>query len=229
MQVISRAKFVLFLPVFVALGCQAPPKAAGVTQARVVISDYQSFVDQVARTLRLHDFELRRFDRARGRIVTEGETGQQFFEVWRADARGGYQLAESSLHTIRRVVRVELDPVLPAPLPSDDDAADNAADVATTEAELAAAVPASALPGYPPGAFDVRVEVQKARYNAPARQVTTASGALGVYSRRVPTEAGLRRSQDVAAVWTPLGRDVLLERFLLDKFLRAPVVTDVQD
>ena len=61
----------------------------------------------------------------------------------------------------------------------------------------------------------VSVRVDKERYSATERQITTASGALGIYSERVPTTEGLRRAATARAHWVPLGRDALLETFLL--------------
>ncbi len=75
-----------------------------------------------------------------------------------------------------------------------------------------------APPVYPQsGRFRVGVNVEKSRYSAPDRQVTTASGALAIYSERLPTTEGLRRSASRTAHWVPLGRDGLMESYLLNK------------
>ena len=72
----------------------------------------------------------------------------------------------------------------------------------------------------------VSVRVDKERYSAPERQITTASGALRIYSERVPTNEGLRRAASARAHWVPLGRDALLESFLLARLTDA--VSDAQ-
>lgn len=63
----------------------------------------------------------------------------------------------------------------------------------------------------------VTVDVRKERYSAPERQVTTASGALGIYSETVPTYAGNRGRAGRFETWVPLGRDPLLEQRLLEE------------
>lgn len=69
--------------------------------------------------------------------------------------------------------------------------------------------------------YDVSVEVQKARYSAAERQVTTASGALAIYSQQLPTIDGRRGPDAADAHWVPLGRDALMEEFLLNELSQA--------
>jgi hypothetical protein len=142
-------------------------------------------------------------DRARGLIVSDPTTSAQWFEWWRADAPGGYQLLESSLHTIRRVVTVHVEPV----------------DAAGT----AAAASGEPLPPEERGAgrYRLAVQVEKSRYSAPERQITTASGALQIYSESTPTVEGERGPRSRRVQWVPLGRDPLLEAFLLAKLSDA--------
>ncbi len=63
--------------------------------------------------------------------------------------------------------------------------------------------------------YRLSVEVNKYRYSAPDRQITTASGALAIYSEHLPTTEGLRNALSAAHEWIPLGRDGLLEQALL--------------
>lgn len=72
------------------------------------------------------------------------------------------------------------------------------------------------------GEYRLRVQVDKQRFSSPQRQVTTASGALGIYSERLPTEEGLRASQARGDHWVPLGRDVLMENYLLRRLAELP-------
>lgn len=150
----------------------------------VQIPDREAFIDATLTLLREHDLPPQRVDRQDGLVVTRPTTGQQWFEFWRRDSQGGYQLLESSIHTIRRIVTVR---------------------VAPTDVETAQ------------DAFNVSVRVDKERYSAPERQVTTASGALAIYSERLPTTEGLLASKAAGEHWVPLGRDVLLERYLLER------------
>ncbi|MFO0839881.1 MAG: hypothetical protein U1D55_15320 [Phycisphaerae bacterium] len=164
-------------------GCNAPGAPIGPTIADVHLADRELFLDDALTLLRQIDVPPRRIDRPAGLVVSQPTTSAQWFEFWRCDAPGGYQLLESSLHTIRRTVTIHLEPQ-----PQ-------------------------------PGSHRVSVEVQKERLNAPSRQVTTASGALAIYSERMPTEEGLRAIRGEAAYWTPLGRDEAMEQNLLDKLV----------
>ncbi len=66
--------------------------------------------------------------------------------------------------------------------------------------------------------YRVSVRVDKSRLSVPQRQVTTASGALVVYSQRIPTVEGTRAAPRDEQ-WVPLGRDGLLEGDLLARFV----------
>lgn len=192
MRVIART-FFFTTGVFLAAGCHAPPTPTGPTVMVLRIPDRDVLINETLTLLREQDFAPQWVDRQAGRVVTRPSTGQQWFEFWRGDSIGPYQLFESSIHTVRRIVNVEIDP----------------ADVGT-----------------PGEDFRVSVRVEKERYSAPERQVTTASGALAIYSERLPTTEGLMASKARGEHWVPLGRDLLLERHLLDKI--AGVSTKAQ-
>ncbi|RMF71484.1 MAG: hypothetical protein D6744_17890 [Planctomycetota bacterium] len=185
-----RSVAVIFFATAVAfsvVGCAAPPRATGPTRAVVRVSDRDAFIDGIMTVLREHDFPPDELDRRGGLLVTAPSTSGQWFEIWRRDVHGAYQLLESSIHTMRRTVTVRLHPV-------------------PSEAE---------------SAYELDVSVRKERLSAPERQITTASGALAIYSERVPTMAGLRGPAAGRVRWIDLGRDVLLERYLLDRFSEA--------
>jgi hypothetical protein len=166
-------------------GCQAPVPPGGPTERVVTISDYERFVDDALTLLRLNNFTPDYVDRARGVILSEPETSGQWFEPWRRDAQGAYQLTEASLHTIRRMVTIHV-------MPLDD------------EAGAAAS-------------YRLTVRVNKSRYSAPERQITTASGALNMYSIRTPTVYGERGKASQRVHWVPLGRDALLESYFVEQ------------
>lgn len=196
MRVIARTVFfaaAVFFLVGLLSGCQASPPPGGPTQITLGIPDREAFIDATLSLLRRRDFAPERVDRGAGVVVAQPSTGQQWFEFWRHDSLGGYQLLESSIHTVRRVVNVKMDPLEPE---------------------------------QPDNKFRVSVQVDKQRYSAPERQVTTASGALGIYSERLPTTEGLLASRAEGEHWIPLGRDAQLERCLLDVIAReTPSVT----
>lgn len=193
--------FLLGTAVFVG-GCHAPAQPTGPTEIVLRVDDYDAFMDASLSVLRFHQFPPDRVDRARGLIISEPTTSAQWFELWRADAPGGYQLLESSLHTVRRVVTVRVEPV----------------DAATTQAALAVAADEFS-PAEERGAGQYRLDVlvEKLRFSAPERQITTASGALQIFSQSTPTTEGERGPRSRRVEWVPLGRDPLLEAFLLAK------------
>lgn len=173
----------------IAAGCRAPPQPLVATEVTVRAKDYDGLLDAVTRTLRRYDFAPQRVERADGLVVSQPTTSGQWFEVWRVDSRGGYQLLESSLDTMQRVATVRIEPL---GADSDD--------------------------------YRIGVEVTKSRLNSPERQITTASGALAIFSEKMPTTEGIRASQWRGDRWVELGRDVLLENFLLDRIVKAAPV-----
>ncbi len=175
-------------------GCQAPGARDANEQTRLLrIADYDRYVDNAMTLLREIDAPPAYANRATGEIVSHPTTSGQWFEFWRQDARGGYQVLESSLHTVRRTIHINI-------TPADDGETTGAGEV-----------------------YSVAVEVDKERLNAPERQITTTSGALSLYSPRVPTVEGTRGSRGLQ--WVALGRDPVLEAYLLKRLSRLPDVT----
>jgi len=175
------------------------------TEVVLHIADYDAFVDASVSLLRQFEFPPERVDRARGMIVTGPATSGQWFEPWRVDSQGPYQVLESSLHTLRRAVTVQITPLdeAPATQPTVTDVISEEWD---REPDL------WQVPRY-----RVAVQVDKERYAAPPRQITTTSGALSIYSTRIPTTEGVRGRASRSDEWVALGRDPLLEAFLLER------------
>ena len=177
------------------VGCQAPAAATAPTTTLVQLDDYDTFIDDTLSLLRRYDFAPDYVDRTRGLVITEPATSGQWFEPWRVDSRGGYQVLEASLHTTRRAVTVNIEP-------ADSDGSDN---------------------------YRVTVRVDKSRYSAPERQVTTASGALAIYNERLPTTEGLRGARSRDEQWVPQGRDAALEEYLLQRLTGRTVASQAAD
>lgn len=223
-------------------GCQAPAQPTGPTQIVLRIPDYDAFVDGTLSVLRRYEFPPDHADRLRGVIVSKPSTSGQWFEPWRVDSRGAYQLFEASIHTMRRVVSVQVEPLdaaaeqamgrfavesggetQPATMEAAPDQPPRSAPAANESAAQQGkdATTETAPSGAPAALYRVIVRVDKSRYAAPERQITTASGALAIYSARVPTEEGARGEHSRSVQWVPLGRDPLLEEFFLDQFTTA--------
>lgn len=182
-------------------GCQAPAHPLEPTAIELRIPDYERFVDATLTRLREYDFPPERVDREHGVIVTGRTTSKQWYEFWRIDGQTSYDLLESSLHTIGRIVTVTLEPL---------------------DAEREAAATAAGQPPEAARLYRLNVQVDKARYSATERQVTTTSGALSIYNERLPTTEGLRGAHSAGDHWVPLGRDGDLEAFLLAKLAALP-------
>lgn len=192
--------------IFLAAGCQAP-QAGGPTQTVLQLANRDAFIDATLTVLRENDFRPQQVDRNEGLAIAGPSTSGQWFEFWRRDARGAYQSFESSLHTMRRLVIVRLTPADVSPEAASQPDVKSIAD---------------------DGQYRLTVTVEKSRYSAPERQLTTAAGALAIYSSQMPTEEGLRNARTVGEHWIPLGRDVPLEQWFLEKF-SALAGTDPQD
>jgi hypothetical protein len=206
-------------------GCAAPAAPTGPTSVVVDVSDYDALVDGTLTVLRQRDYEPSRVDRAAGVIVAGPTTGKQWFEFWRRDVVGKYEVLESSLHTVRRVVTVKITATAAQPV-------DDAEITPTSGAPAVASAPTTAAPTTAPatdglirpplaGRYQLTIEVEKSRYSAPERQITTASGALMIYNEQIPTTEGLRGRASRDVHWVPLGRDGALEDYLLDAILKT--------
>ena len=189
MRVITLKKIWIIATIFwasVQIGCQMSPQPSGPTEVLLTIPDREAFISQAMTILRERDFTPERVDRKAGLVITAPTTSRQWFEFWRCDGTPGYELFESSIHTVRRAVTI------------------NVAKQDSNNQCL------------------VSVQVDKERYSAPERQVTTASSALSIYSERLPTTEGLKLARTEGEHWVPLGRDPELEVYLLDKIAGPP-------
>jgi len=203
------------------VGCQAPQVPVNPATAVFDVRDYDAFVDDTLSTLRRYDFAPEFVDRTRGYIRSNPATSAQWFEVWRVDARGGYQALESNLHTMRRRVTVRIIPVAATTQPTASP--DTQPAVADTSVDVLAGP--SFADHAVPGPYRVAVEVDKERYSAPDRQLLSTSSALNVYSARMPTTSGRFLRRGAGVTWIPAGRDPLLEEFLLRKLGRSAACT----
>ncbi|MBN1512724.1 MAG: hypothetical protein JXB13_11980 [Phycisphaerae bacterium] len=94
-------------------GCQEPTGPIDYTaQVFTLAGPEQSAMlwETCQDVLRQNRFALDRVDRPAGVITTYPTTSQQFFEFWRHDVNTAYDLADSSLSTVRRQARVDVTP-----------------------------------------------------------------------------------------------------------------------
>ncbi len=110
-DMISSAVVFLGLAAMLSGGCFDPPAEYGPVQADVITSeetDFEAMWDTVLRVLQRYDFRPDRQDRREGVITTLPITSRQWFEFWRDDAIGLYQMTEASLHTIQRQAVIKI-------------------------------------------------------------------------------------------------------------------------
>jgi hypothetical protein len=95
------------------VGCNRPhPPVEPPVEVLVIDKDRIDDVwDETLDVLREHYFIPDRQDRRAGLIVSYPTLSKQWFEFWRDDAQGCYEVAESSLQSIRRTVEVRFVPV----------------------------------------------------------------------------------------------------------------------
>jgi len=108
-------KSLMLMTVFTGIilaGCNQPhPPVQPPPQALRIDKDLLDDAwDEALEVLREHYFIPDRQDRRAGLIVTYPTNSKQWFEFWRDDAQGGYEVAESSIHNVRRLVEVRFVP-----------------------------------------------------------------------------------------------------------------------
>ena len=88
-----------------------PIAPAGPAKVSLADRNYDAVWQAAIKVLRgRYHFRINRRDRRAGVITTYPMVGKQFFEFWRRDAAGGKDIAESSLHTVYRLVLVNIRP-----------------------------------------------------------------------------------------------------------------------
>ncbi|MDD4890139.1 MAG: hypothetical protein PHU85_09430 [Phycisphaerae bacterium] len=112
-MVAARMNLALLAAAIALAGCQQSPPALPTGAASnpiLVDAEFQPLFAAARAALREHRFTIAREDPRLGEIVTEPLTGQQMWEVWRADAAGLYNQLEGSMHTILRTLDVRIYP-----------------------------------------------------------------------------------------------------------------------
>ena len=92
-------------------GCHRPAAPLDPTQGTVLATnddDFHRLWEACQAVLRRHRFEIDRKDLRAGLITTFPQTSQHFLEFWRHDVDTPYDLAESSVSTVRRSVTIQI-------------------------------------------------------------------------------------------------------------------------
>jgi hypothetical protein len=102
---------VVILAGLVLAGCRTPGPAA--SRVDVQLGDeetYRQFWLHAISSVRHFGYDLDRADPAAGVITSRPLTSKQWFEFWRNDTLAAGQVFEASLHTIRRQIRLTVQP-----------------------------------------------------------------------------------------------------------------------
>jgi len=95
------------------VGCQRPHPPVQPPAGVLLIekNDLDCAWDETVEVLREHYFTPDRLDRRSGTIISHPTLSKQWFEFWRDDTQGWYEVTESSIHSMRRIVEVKFVPV----------------------------------------------------------------------------------------------------------------------
>lgn len=176
----KQAGWVLVLAAMAAAGgCATVPE--GRLPNPSVFSDTQvdTAEDVATRVLMELRFEPVIPQKSKGHIETQPLTGASWFEFWRKDTIGRTQVAESSLHTVRRRATVSISPK--------------------------------------DGGSQVFVRVFKERASAPGSGPTSFGYSFNIHEVE---DTDLMRQDAIEEDeydWLPMGRDPLLEQYILDR------------
>ena len=102
---------VVTLAGLVLAGCRAPGPASSQVEAQLGDEEaYRQFWLHAIRSVRHFGYDLDRADPAAGVITSQPLTSKQWFEFWRNDTLAADQVLEASLQTIRRQIRLTVQP-----------------------------------------------------------------------------------------------------------------------
>jgi len=105
-----QAAWVLMLAVVAAAGCTTVNRGRFANPSTFSGTDAETAEAVAARVLRQLRFEPVIPRKSEGHIETLPVTGASWFEFWRKDTIGRRQVAEASLHTVRRRAEVSISP-----------------------------------------------------------------------------------------------------------------------
>lgn len=96
------------LVILVLNGCGPEPSSMSVEPLCLHSADKTAVMADAEDVLSQMHFVIDKYDTASGYIRTRPLTGAQAFEFWRKDNIGRFNTAEANLHTIRRIVEMDI-------------------------------------------------------------------------------------------------------------------------
>ncbi|MHC4265394.1 MAG: hypothetical protein ACYSUK_05605 [Planctomycetota bacterium] len=101
---------ILLFCCFLTGGCGKQEQLETVDRICVETSSEQHVMQTAQDVLGQMQFKIEKADESAGYIRTLPLGGGQFFEVWREDNVGSYNFGESNLHSLRRIVELQVSP-----------------------------------------------------------------------------------------------------------------------
>ncbi len=106
-------KQILFLSactvIVISAGCSSQGQAEVIKQICVAAPGNEQVIEAAEAVLSGMHFDIDKSDTQQGFIRTRPLSGAQFFELWRDDTVGAFNFAESNMHSIRRIVELQID------------------------------------------------------------------------------------------------------------------------
>ena len=109
-NIMRKATFLLVTMIWMFFpgGCMSPA-VSSVAEPVVVIGDADEIWQACQDELKERGFRLDLVDRREGIILCYPQVSKQWFEFWCQDVVTSEELVESSLHTVRRIIQIEMD------------------------------------------------------------------------------------------------------------------------
>ena len=194
MNKLKSMYFAVCITTLLLSGCASQQQFEAIEQICVPNLERPTAMQAAEQVLGEMHFTIAKLDGRSGYIRTRPLTAAQWFEFWRSDNVGAFNAAEANLHSVRRTVELNIDPV------RDKKSTSNG--VNQQDEKLC-----------------VGCEVSVQRLSIPEYEVTSSSQAYAMFSASKPSmqRLELRPEQKRAVVWVDLGRDSRLETEILKR------------
>lgn len=108
MKTINHLCFIVIVALCLLAGCSKPEQFKTAEQICVPQTSKVEVMQTVEDALGQMHFSIEKSDVENGFVRTRPLQGAQFFEFWRSDNVGGRNSAEANLHSIRRIVELQI-------------------------------------------------------------------------------------------------------------------------
>jgi len=191
--------FMASMGIPVLAGCAEQQQFQAVEQICVPDLDKADAMHAAEETLGEMNFTIDKSDAELGFIRTRPLAGAQFFEFWRSDNVGALNSLEANLHSIRRIVQLDI-----------------------SHHDLPGGKPGSG------GQLCIGCNVKVYRMSLPERQVSSGARAYRMFSKSTASmqRLELNPEQKKGMAWVDLGREPRLETEILKRIEKRIAIRD---